>query len=187
LIGTAGVGTFPAEAAPGNGVSLAEVLRAIHADVTGLNGDAMRGTDSASTHSAADVWTSGTRTLTAGTNLNDLSAAEVNAEVDSALNTAIPGSPTAGSLNDVIKDLDARLPASGTLSTFDETAAMTESYASDGGTFTLAQALYMIWSAVSEFGISGTTLTCRQLDGSTTAMTFTLDDSSNPTDRTRAT
>ena len=32
-----------------------------------------------STHSAADVWTAGTRTLTAGTNLNDLSAAEVNA------------------------------------------------------------------------------------------------------------
>lgn len=47
LVGTAGVVTFPAEAAPANAVSLAEVLRAIHADVTGLNGDAMRGTDSA--------------------------------------------------------------------------------------------------------------------------------------------
>lgn len=33
LIGTAGIGTFPAEAAPGNAVSLAEVVRAIHADV----------------------------------------------------------------------------------------------------------------------------------------------------------
>ncbi|MDY6834985.1 MAG: hypothetical protein SVY53_09335, partial [Chloroflexota bacterium] len=47
LIGTPGIGAFPAEAAPANGVSLAEVIRAIHADVTGLNGDAMRGTDSA--------------------------------------------------------------------------------------------------------------------------------------------
>ena len=47
LIGTAGVVTFPAEAAPANAVSLAEVIRAIHTDVTGLNGAAMRGTDSA--------------------------------------------------------------------------------------------------------------------------------------------
>lgn len=49
LVGSAGVATFPAEAAPANAVSLAEVIRAIHADVTGLNGDAMRGTDSAYT------------------------------------------------------------------------------------------------------------------------------------------
>lgn len=47
LVGSAGVVTFPSEAAPGNAVSLAEVLRAVYNDVTGLNGDAMRGTDSA--------------------------------------------------------------------------------------------------------------------------------------------
>ena len=49
LIGTAGIAAFPAEAAPANAVSLAEVIRAIHADVTGLNGSAMRGTDNAAT------------------------------------------------------------------------------------------------------------------------------------------
>jgi len=49
LIGAAGITTFPAEAAPGDAVSLAEVIRAIHVDVTGLNGDAMRGTDGANT------------------------------------------------------------------------------------------------------------------------------------------
>jgi len=49
LIGAAGIGTFPSEAGPGDGISLAEVIRAIHADVTGLNGAAMRGTDSAAT------------------------------------------------------------------------------------------------------------------------------------------
>lgn len=43
-------------------------------------------------------------------------AATVNTEVDNALDTAIPGTPTAGSLNDVIKDLDALLPGAGTLS-----------------------------------------------------------------------
>jgi len=49
LIGAAGIGAFPAEAAPANAVSLAEVIRAIHADVTGLNGSAMVGTDGANT------------------------------------------------------------------------------------------------------------------------------------------
>lgn len=47
--GTAGIPAFPAEAAPGNDVSLAEVIRAIHADVTGLNGDVMVGTNGANT------------------------------------------------------------------------------------------------------------------------------------------
>ena len=49
LIGTAGIVAFPAEAAPANAISLAEVIRAIHADVTGLNGSAMVGTDGANT------------------------------------------------------------------------------------------------------------------------------------------
>ena len=47
LVGADGVVTFPAEAAPGNAVSLAEIIRAIHADVTGLAGSAMIGTNSA--------------------------------------------------------------------------------------------------------------------------------------------
>lgn len=38
--------------------------------------------------------------------LNDLSAAQVNTEVDSAINTVIPGSPVAGSVNDVLKLID---------------------------------------------------------------------------------
>ena len=66
------------------------------------------------------------------------------------------------------------------------TTAMTESYASDGATMTPAQALYMLLSAVTEFSIAGTTITCKKLDGSTTAMTFTLNDGTNPTSRTRA-
>lgn len=47
-----------------------------------------------STHSAADVWSVATRVLTAGTNLNDLSAAEVNAEVVDALNVDTYAEPT---------------------------------------------------------------------------------------------
>lgn len=60
------------------------------------------------------------------TGFNDLSAAQVNAEVDTALDTAIPGVPTAGSINDVIRDLDARLPGSGTISTLTAAAVNTE-------------------------------------------------------------
>lgn len=83
--------------------------------------------------SAADVWGYGTRALTdkagfsiSGTKqtldaLNDLSAAQVNTEVDTALNTAIPGSPTADSINERIKAIDDKLP-SGTISDFDESS-----------------------------------------------------------------
>lgn len=68
--------------------------------------------------------------------LNDLSAAEVNAEVDTALNTAIPGSPTAGSVNDVLNDqarsaktIQKGAAATGTLSTTEMTTDLTVSVA----------------------------------------------------------
>jgi len=66
------------------------------------------------------------------------------------------------------------------------TTAQTESYASDGAAATPAQLLYMILCSVSEFAISGTTITGKKVDGSTTAMTWTINDASNPTSRTRA-
>lgn len=66
------------------------------------------------------------------------------------------------------------------------TTAQAESYASDGSTATPTQLLYMILACVGEFSVSGTTITVKQLDGSTTAMTYTLDDASSPTSRTRA-
>src|SRR3989337_1635976 len=74
------------------------------------------------TQAGADkVWGTAARVLTAGTNIalakgtgvtgfNDLSAADVNAEVDTALNTAIPPSPTADSVNERIKAIDDKLP-----------------------------------------------------------------------------
>lgn len=64
---------------------------------------------------------------------------------------------------------------------------MTEAYASDGTAPTLAQALFLIQQVVQEFAISGTTITVKKLDGSTTAATYTLDDGTSPTSRTRAT
>lgn len=67
------------------------------------------------------------------------------------------------------------------------TDTLTEAYAADGAAATPAQLLYMLWAGVNEFSITGTTITAKKLDGSTTAMTWTLDDASSPTSRTRAT
>lgn len=66
------------------------------------------------------------------------------------------------------------------------TTAMTESYNVDGAAPTLAQALFVTMQRLTEFAISGTTITVKKLDGSTSAYTLTLDDATNPTSTTRA-
>ena len=66
------------------------------------------------------------------------------------------------------------------------TDTLTEAYAGDGSAGTAAHLLYMIWAGLNEFSVSGTTITSKKLDGSTTAMTWTIDDASSPTSRTRA-
>lgn len=79
------------------------------------------------------------------------------------------------------------IPSAATIATAVLTTAMTEAYAADGATFTVAQALYEIAQSIGDFSISGTTLTVKKRDGSTTAATYTLNDSASPTSRTRAT
>jgi len=66
------------------------------------------------------------------------------------------------------------------------TTQMTESYAANGAAPTLAQALFAIQQFLSEFSIGSTTYTVKKVDGTTTAMTFTLDDATNPTAISRA-
>jgi hypothetical protein len=67
------------------------------------------------------------------------------------------------------------------------TTQMTEAYATDGSAPTLAQALCLIQQMLGDFAISGTTMTVRKVDGSTSAATFTLNDGTSPTAITRAT
>ncbi len=111
--------------------------------------------------------------------LNNLSAAEVNSEAAAALTAYDP--PTKA-------ELDAGLAALNDIAVADIlTAQMVESYAPDGTAPTLAQALFQIMQQAGVFSVSGTTITVKKLDGVATAMTFTLDDASNPTSRTRAT
>jgi len=178
--------------------ALATNVNAIAVDVAGLDGAAMRGTDSAYTGtpptaaSIADaVWDeAATGHIDAGK-----AGEQLWTDVDAILvDTAEIGTAGAGLTNinlpDQTMDITGSLSGSvGSVSNVANilTTALTESYATDGATATLSQLLYMILSAVGEFSISGTTITCKKLDGSTTAMTFTLDDGTNPTSRTRAT
>lgn len=67
------------------------------------------------------------------------------------------------------------------------TTALTESYNADGSAPTLTQALCVIMQMLTEKTVAGTTTTIKQLDGSTTAFTLTLDDGASPTSITRAT
>lgn len=57
----------------------------------------------------------------------------------------------------------------------------------DGTRPTLEQALYMIIQFLTERSITGTTMTVKKVDGSTSLMTFTLNDAVSPTAITRAT
>ena len=95
-----------------------------------------------------------------------------------------------------IDNLDAAISTRSTLDTATVKAqvdqalagdAQTESYAAKGSQATIVQLLYMLLSALGDYGVAGTTITTRKLDGTTTAMTFTTDDVTSPTSRARAT
>jgi len=95
---------------------------------------------------------------------------------------------TAAILVDTGTTLPASLAALNDISVADIlTTQMTESYAADGVAPTLAQALFLVQQELGDFAISGTTITVKQIDGTTTAATFTLDDGTSPTSKTRAT
>ena len=62
-----------------------------------------------------------------------------------------------------------------------------DSVPADGSRPTIAQALYMLSQFMTERSVSGLTMTVKKVDGTTSLMTFTLNDASNPTSITRAT
>ncbi len=161
-----------------------------------------------STHDAAAVWTNGTRTLTANTNLNDPTAAVIADAVwdEGSLGHSASGTygrhvtdiltATKVTLEDHLTDIKGTgfakdtdsLPQCLTAVVADIlTIQMSEAYAADGTAPTLAQALFLIMQSVGEFAIASTTVTVKKLDGTTTAATYTLDDATSPTSRTRAT
>ena len=66
------------------------------------------------------------------------------------------------------------------------TDTLPDSYAADGAQPTTRQAILAILQVLTEITISGTTMTVKKPDGSTTAMTFTLNSATDPTSVTRA-
>ncbi len=147
----------------------------------------------------------------AGVGLTDLGGmstgmkGEVNAEADQALTDYDPPTRT-----EATSDKDAILTRLGTPADTDVstdiaavntliaalndvaasdilTAQLTESYAADGAAPTLTQALMLIQQVLTDFVISGTTLSVKGVDGSTEKATLTLNDGTNPTGVTRAT
>lgn len=67
------------------------------------------------------------------------------------------------------------------------TYQLPDSVPADGTRPTIEQCLYMLIQFLSERSVSGTTMTVKKADGTTSLMTFTLNDSASPTSITRAT
>jgi hypothetical protein len=88
--------------------------------------------------------------------------------------------------NVVLAITDENLPTAAENATAIATTAMTEAYSTDGGTVTLAQGIYELLARDQEISISGTTMTVKKRDGSTTAYTLTLNDADAPTSVTRS-
>lgn len=107
--------------------------------------------------------------------------AEVESEVDDALGggtgTALTGIPWNASWDaEVQSEVQDALDAT-----------LADSVPSDGTRPSIAQALYMLVQFMTERSVSGTTVTVKKADGSTSLMTFTLNDATAPTSITRAT
>lgn len=133
-----------------------------------------------------------TNNLTGSPTVNDntLKSTDIDAILEDT-GTTLPAT-----LSDILTDTGTTLPAqisalndptAAAIATEILTTQMTEAYAADGTAPTLAQAIFLIQQTIGDFSISGTTLTAKKLDGTTTAATYTLDDAANPTSRTRAT
>lgn len=66
-------------------------------------------------------------------------------------------------------------------------AIVADSIPADGTRPSIAQAIYMLVQEATERSVSGTTVTIKKVDGSTTLFTMTLNDATTPTSKTRAT
>ncbi len=130
----------------------------------------------------------------------------VPAGVAGAIQDAIAGAITTSlaTANSGISDLQGRTPNAlvggfmkASVQGFDSTVraalvtaiqdtVMTEGYAANGATMSLAQACYMLFSALTEFSIAAGIVTAKKLDG-TPAMTFAWDSPTTPTSSERQT
>lgn len=137
---------------------------------------------SRSSHTAADVWASATRTLTAATNITSTGGTTVPQTGDSFARLGAAGAGLTAVPWNASWDVEVESEVLDALNTI-----LADSVPADGTLPTARQALYMTWQFLAERSVSGTTLTIRKADGSTALMTFTLSDATSPTSITRAT
>ncbi len=182
----------------------------VTADVQRVKGDATAATNAKNAFDGATGYgfTACTMpTVTAVTTVNGLAANSVTAaavaadavtEIQSGLATSAALTSAAGDVTTILGQTGTTgvvvaaasktgyaLSTTGIDALF--TRQLTEAYAADGAAPTVAQSLMLIQQMLGDFSISGTTLTVRKVDGSTSAATFTLNSSSAPTALTRAT
>lgn len=132
-----------------------------------------------------------------GTTL-DAALAVVDANVDAIL--VDTGTTLDTIVDSILEDTGTTLPATlaalNNISAADvnaqvvdvlRTDTLPDSYSTDGAQPTIAQAVLAILQFLTEKAVSGTTVTVNKPDGSTAAMTFTLDSATDPTSITRAT
>lgn len=168
LEGAPGIPTWPAAAAPGNAVSIAEALRYLY-DQVGVAGTGLTAADDAviailgtpaGVSLAADIAAIEAQTDDIGAAGAGLTAVPWNAAWDAEVESEVTDA-----LNAILSD---SIPADGTLPT-------------------VRQSLYMLTQFMLERSVSGTTVTVKKADGSTSLFTLTIDDATNPTSITRAT
>ncbi len=100
-----------------------------------------------------------------------------NAESSDPWATLLPGAYAVGTAGEIL----GNSPAVTDVVEAVLTTQMTEDYNVDGVAPTLAQAQFLIMQRLIEFSTSGTVITVKKLDGSTTAYSLTLDSATFPT------
>jgi hypothetical protein len=111
-----------------------------------------------------------------------LSIAEMTADRVDVLFHDVAGSEW----QDLLVTIFTKVAVAAGTSDYSATAQMTESYAANGVAPTYEQAMFGILQFLHERTVSGVTMTVKKLDGSATALVFTLNDASSPTSITRS-
>jgi hypothetical protein len=110
--------------------------------------------------------------------------------VTNLTNAPTSGDLTAAMIASVTTAATAATPTAAAVTaavTVSGTSPLTEAYASKGAALTLASALYGMHQQLGERSTSGTTITVKKRDQSTTAQTFMLDDATTTTSIAQAT
>jgi hypothetical protein len=112
--------------------------------------------------------------------------ADVNAEVDTAISDVGLTTTITGRVDAAIST--RATPAQVNAEVVDALTVdlLADSVHADGTRPTFAQAVYEIIQHLTERSVSGTTVTVKKVDGSTTLCTLTLNDATTPTSITRS-